>query len=320
VQEENSMWKPALILVAAVTLSSAQNLEHHDYKLTVDVELVQLPVSVIDKHGLAVRGLQQESFKVYEDKILQNISLFKQEDAPLSVALVIDVSGSMLEKLNRLKAAVTTFMLASNPQDETAIVTFGEEVFLEQDLNGDTANLNRAFTDLPSNRGTAFYDAVYLAARYLQHSGFYEKKVLLVVSDGEDNKSKYDLRQVLKAVGESKIIVYTVGLLSSDSFPYGVNGTTPKKSLQQLAEVTGGAFFFPKSVNQVEEICTRIARDLRNQYTIGYRPSNPNLDGSWRKIVVRLDPPKNTPSVKVRTKQGYYAPVIKREPVAGSLK
>src|SRR5262249_42946978 len=156
----------ALILLAAVTLSSAQNLEHRDYKLTVDVELVQLPVSVVDKQGLAVRGLQQEFFKVYEDKVLQDISLFKHEDTPLSVALLIDVSGSRLETLNSLRAAVTTFMRASNPEDETAIVTFGEEVFLEQALSGGKADLSRAFSDLPSNRGTAFYDAVFLAAKY----------------------------------------------------------------------------------------------------------------------------------------------------------
>jgi len=306
-------------MLASATFASAQDLGDRDYKLRVDVELVQLPVSVVDKHGLPVRGLPREAFSVYEDKIQQDISIFKQEDTAVSVGLVIDVSGSMLAKLNKLKAAANTFIRESNPMDETAIVTFAEDVFLDQDFSGKNGSFD-GLGDLRSNGGTAFYDAVYLAAKYLEDNGSHEKKVLIVVSDGEDNKSRYTLSQVLRAVGESKIIVYTVGLLSSDLYGYTVEADGAKKGLQQLAEVTGGAFFSPKNENQVEEICTRIARDLRNQYTIGYRPSNQNNDGSWRKVVVKFTPPKNTPSLKIRTKQGYYAPTAKRETIAETLK
>src|SRR5262245_27315896 len=205
----------AMILLAAVTTTFAQNLEDDDYQLTVDVELVQLPVSVLGKDGLPVRDLQAEFFSVYEDKVQQKLSLFKQEDTAVSVGLLIDVSGSMFDKLNRLKAAAETFMRASNPEDETAIVTFGEEVVVEQDFSGKKNNLSQVLTGVVSNRGTALYDAVFTAAGYLQSKGSHEKKVLVIVSDGEDNKSKNDLKEVLKAVGESKIIVYTVGLLSS---------------------------------------------------------------------------------------------------------
>src|SRR5262245_42960434 len=199
----------ALIFLSAVGLTFAQTIENRDYKLSVDVELVQLPVSVIDKHSLPVRGLPQEFFSVYEDKVLQNISLFKQEDMPLSICLMIDVSGSMLDKLNRLKAAATTFMRASNPDDEFAIVSFAGEVFLEQDFNGNKSNLSHALNDMQYNHGTALYDAVFLSSRYLAHSGSREKKVLLLVTDGEDNASKYDFKQVLRSVAESKITVYT---------------------------------------------------------------------------------------------------------------
>jgi VWFA-related protein len=299
----------ALILLAAVTLSSAQNLGDRDYKLTVDVELVQLPVSVQDKQGLPVRGLLQEHFTVYEDKVQQNISVFKQEDIPLSVGLVIDASGSMLDKRDRLNTAAMTFVRESNPDDETAIVSFGDEVFLEQDFTGNTGKLRRALEGISSNGNTALYDAVFLGAKHLQRNGSHEKKVLLVISDGEDNQSKYNLKQVLKAAGEWKITLYTVGLLNSRFSNYGPYAVTGKNALKQLAEVTGGAWFFPKTVNEVEEICARIARDLRNQYTIGYRPSNEKLDGSWRKVQVRINPPKNSPKLKVRTKQGYYAPL-----------
>jgi len=305
----------ALIILGAVGLTFAQTIENRDYRLSVDVELVQLPVSVVDKHSLPVRGLPQEFFSVYEDKVLQNISLFKQEDMPLSICLVIDVSGSMLDKLNKLKAAVATFMRASNPDDEFAIVSFGGDVTLEQDFNGNKSSLTRALNDMPNNHGTALYDAVFLSSKYLAHNGSRETKVMLLVTDGEDNNSKYDLKQVLRAIGESKITVYTVGLLGFSGYD-----DTPKKSLQQLADVTGGAAFFPKKVSDVEEICTKIARDLRNQYTIGYRPTNRNLDGLWRKVVVRLNAPKNTPNLKVRTKQGYYAPDVKRDPERDILK
>jgi Ca-activated chloride channel family protein len=297
----------ALILLAVATLSSAQNLDDRDYNLTVDVELVQLPVSVLDKDGLPVRGLQREHFTVFEDKVQQDISLFKQEDIPLSIGLVIDASGSMTDKLERLNTAAMTFVRESNPDDETSIVSFADEANLEQDFTRNTRKLSQSLAAITPNGNTALYDAVFLAARHLNEQGAHEKKVLLVVSDGEDNKSKYKLNEVLSALQESKIILYSVGLLSSESvFAYTPDGG--KKALKKLAEATGGASFFPKNVNQVEEICRRIARDLRNQYTIGYKPSNEKMDGSWRKVQVRVNPPKTTSNIKVRSKQGYYAP------------
>ena len=298
----------ALILLAFATLSSGQDPKDQDYNLSVDVELVQLPVSVLDKNGTPIRGLQRADFSVYEDKVQQEISLFKQEDIPLSVGLVIDGSGSMSDKLDRLNAASLTFVRESNPNDETSIVSFADEAILEQDFTKDTKELSRALDGIAANGNTALYDAVFLATKHLNQHGAHEKKVLLVVSDGDDNKSKYKLDAVLKMLQESKIMLYSIGLLSSDSV-YSYSSDDGKKALKKLAEATGGASFFPKNVNQVEEICKRIARDLRNQYTIGYKPSNEKLDGSWRKIQVRVSPPKTISKIKVRTKQGYYAPV-----------
>ena len=302
-------WSLALILLAAVTVCPAQKVDDFDYKLGVNVELVQLPVSVLDKNGFPVRGLQREHFAVYEDKVLQDISLFKQEDIPLSVGLVIDASGSMSDKRDRLNIAAMTFVRESNPEDETSVVSFGDDVNLEQDFTTNTHRLSRALDGIPSNGNTSLYDAVFLAAKHLQEAAFHEKKVLLVVSDGEDNHSKYKLKEVLNAIKESKIILYTIGLLSPD--PTGMYTDAGKKVLKQLAEVTGGASFFPKNISDAEDVCRRIARDLRNQYTIGYRPSNDKLDGAWRKVLVQVSPPKSIAKVKVRTKQGYYAPVAK---------
>lgn len=311
------------VLLAVVALSSAQSLAEHDYSVSVNVELVQLSVSVQDKHGLPLRGLEKQHFTVYEDKILQDISLFKQEDIPLSVTLVVDRSGSMFDKLNSVYTAAMTFVRESNPEDETSIVTFGSTASLEQDFTRNTQDLSRALAAMHPNGNTALYDAVLLSARHLNDDAVHEKKVLLIISDGQDNNSKYQLNQVLEAIGESKVIVYSIGLLGSDSGQREYDGLADegKPALKRLAQATGGTAFFPVGIHQVEEVCKRIARDLRNQYTIGYRPSNEKLDGSWRRTIVRVNPPKSAPSVKVRTKQGYYAPMQKAVslvPPAGS--
>jgi VWFA-related protein len=300
------------VVLTWVTLASAQNPDDHDYSVSVNVELVQLSVSVLDKHGYPVQGLEKQHFAVYEDKVLQDISLFKQEDIPLSVGLVVDMSSSMFDKLHSVSSAAMTFVRESNPQDETAIVTFSNFATLEQDFTTNTHALSRALSGIVPLGNTALYDAVLLAARHLRDNGMQDKKVLIVISDGQDNDSKYQLKHVMEALKESKIIVYSIGLLGPDSGNSNYTNMLEddgKKALKQLAEVTGGSAFFPSGVREVERVCRRIARDLRNQYTIGYKPSNDKLDGSWRKTLVRVNAPKGFPGVKVRTKQGYYAPV-----------
>src|SRR5262245_7104227 len=302
-----------MVLLAAVSVASPLAQDGRDYNLSVNVELVQLPVSVLDKHGFPVQGLKQEHFAVYEDKVQQDISLFKQEDVPLSVGLVVDVSGSMTDKLSTLNTAATTFVQESNPEDETAVVSFGDDVTLDQDFTQNTRQLSRSLSGITPTGNTSLYDAVFLAAEHVKENGYHEKKVLLIISDGEDNHSKYQLKQVLQTIRESKIIVYSIGLLSADSgssynYLFAENG---RKALKQLAEVTGGAAYFPRGTREVEQVCQRIARELRNQYTIGYKPSNDKLDGSWRKTVVKVNPPKTVPKVKIRAKQGYYAPVAR---------
>jgi len=309
-----------LVLLAAVSVASSPAQDGRDYNLSVNVELVQLPVSVLDKHGFPVQGLKQEHFSVYEDKVLQDISLFRQEDVPLSVGLVVDTSGSMTNKLGTLNTAATTFVKESNPEDETAVVSFGDDAILDQDFTKNTRELDRSLSEITPNGNTSLYDAVFLAAKHIKENGYHEKKVLLIISDGEDNHSKYKLNQVLQTIRESKIIVYSIGLLSADSsnsssYSFADEG---RKALKQLAEVTGGAAYFPANTCEVEHVCQRIARELRNQYTIGYKPSNDKLDGSWRKTIVKVNPPKTVPKVKIRTKQGYYAPVARNAQTASS--
>jgi Ca-activated chloride channel homolog len=300
----------ALFLIAMTTLASSQAPVPLDYTLNVQVELVQLPVSVVDKNGFPVRGLQQEHFRIYEDKVTQDIAVFKQEDVPVSVALVIDASGSMYHKQDRVNQAALTFVQESNPDDETAIVSFADQPTLAQDFTRNPNTLMNTLNGISVRGDTALHDAVWFAAKHLETS-FHEKKVLLVISDGEDNKSIYKLDEVLERIRESKILVYTVGLLSDDS----LNGNWPfkaqaRRTLEQFAKVTGGRAFFPRNLNAIDEVCKSIAHELRNQYTLAYRPSNPKLDGTWRGVKVQIAATKGMPKMTVRTKQGYYAPLI----------
>jgi Ca-activated chloride channel homolog len=307
----------SLTLITAAVLPSAQiSVKEDDYHLNVNVELVQLPVSVVDKQGLPVRGLQPEHFEVYEDKVLQQISLFQAEDTPLSVVIVVDTSSSMADKLKSLNTAAMTFVRESNPEDETAILSFGDGVRINQDFTTNTNRVNSALEGITPFGNTALYDAVLAAAQYFNDHASRQKGALLVISDGEDNHSHHKLAEALRTIQESKVTLYSIGLLGADpGFAgggiWGSFGDAGNRALSRLSEATGGAAFFPKGIRNVEEMCKRIAHDLRYQYTIGYKPSNEKLDGSWRKTLVRVHPPRNTPRFKVRAKPGYYAPIAK---------
>lgn len=295
-----------LLLVATLTLSG-QTPQSSDYTMTVHVELVTVPVSVVDKKDVPFLGLHLDNFKVFEDKIAQDISLFKQEDVPISAGLVIDSSGSMYRAQDRVNTAVFRFATESNPQDETFVVGFSDSPSLIGDFTSDQEQLKLSLNEITPHGTTALYDAVVFAAQHI-NAGRHEKKVLLVVSDGEDNASNIRLRDVLERMKESKIIVYTIGLLANDDFLTSESRGKAKSALKALADVTGGQAYFPRSVKDVDDICMRVAHELRNQYTIGYRPTNTLLDGSWRNIKVQLAVPKGTPSLRLRTKRGYYAP------------
>jgi Ca-activated chloride channel homolog len=292
-------------------LSLAQRPVPADYTLNVDVEFVHLPVSVIDKEGYPFSGLTQEHFRVYEDRVMQDISFFKQEDVPLTIGLVLDTSGSMRYEFDQLRTAALTLVQESNAEDETFIVTFGSRPNLAQNFTFDIRDLSASLNRVQVQGTTSLYDAVMFAANHIE-KGFHGKKALIVISDGEDNNSLYKLEEVLEQIRESKMILYTIGLTSHEVvfLDTWLFKASARKVMEQFAKVTGGRSFFPRSMAKVEEICRTIARDLRNQYTLGYRPSNTNLDGSWRKIRVQVDPPAGTPKLRVHNKQGYYAPLV----------
>jgi Ca-activated chloride channel family protein len=292
---------------------------NQDFTLSVDVELVQLPISVLDAKGRPVDGLTKDHFQIFEDNALQQIKLFQHEDIPLSLGLVIDNSGSMRNKRERVNSSALSFVRESNPDDETFIVNFDDSAYLEQDFTGSIGDLIDALDNLDTRGETALYDAVYLSVDHVK-AGKKDKKALLLISDGEDNVSKYGFNKVVEALRESKVTLYAIGLLEENDQRGGLFKKPPskkaKEALEKFAEITGGQAYFPKSLDEVEELVKDIAHDLRNHYTLGYTPTNRKLDGSWREIRVKVNPPKNVSKVSVRSKQGYYAPTA--DPVSSN--
>lgn len=309
-----------LCVVCPAILSQTPTLQRQPagnnapFQVTVDVELVQLPVSVLDKDGRIVAALTKENFQVLEDKVPQDITLFKHEDIPISVGLVIDNSGSMKTKRERVHSAALSFVRESNPDDETFVIAFDDQAWLQQDFTGSIGDLVDALEELDPRLQTAMHDAIYLGVEHAK-KGRLEKKVVLVISDGEDTESKLTYQKVLDYVRESKnITLYAIGLFDeNDSRSGGIFRKSPQKkateALTELAAVTGGRAFFPKTLEEVEAICRQIARELRNQYTLGYNPKNTKKDGTWREVKVNLvNMPRNVAKPTATTKQGYFAP------------
>jgi Ca-activated chloride channel family protein len=282
-----------------------------DFSLKVEAVEVNLPVSVLDKDGRPVDGLKQENFQVFEDKVQQTIKTFRHEDIPLSLGLVIDNSGSMRNKRERVNSAALAFVRESNPDDETFIVNFDDSAYLEQDFTGSIGDLVDALDNIDARGETALYDAIYLSADHVK-AGKKDKKAILLITDGEDNVSKYKFEKVVETLRQSKVTLYAIGLLEEDDQRGGLFHAPPSKKakmdLVKFAEITGGQAFFPKNLDEVEDITKRIAHDIRNHYTITYTPTNANLDGSYREITVKVTPPKNVGKITFHAKPGYYAP------------
>jgi len=294
--------------------AAPNNKDDDNFQLNVDVQIVEVPVSVTNKDGALINNLARTNFQVFEDKVEQHIKEFKHEDIPLSIGLVIDNSGSMRlqSKRSRVASAALTFVRESNPDDETFIVDFNEEAYLLQDYTRSMATLVDSLSNIDPHGGTAMNDAIYLAVEHLK-SGSRDKKALLVITDGEDMDSKYGINPLLEHIKQSKdITIYTIGLLDENDDRGGLFSQSPskkaKKDLEKISELTGGEAFFPKTVNEVSEICQRIARELRNQYTLIYSPSNEKRDGTWRNVEVRVTPPQGTPKPNVKSRPGYQAP------------
>ena len=280
----------------------AEAQDHPTFKISVDVNLVVLQVTVRDKKGF-VSDLHEGDFKVFEDGVRQSIRLFRHEDVPVTVGLVVDHSGSMRPKLTDVIAATRTFVRSSNPEDQMFVVNFNDKVTLGlptgMRFTDRPEELERAISGTQAVGMTTLYDAVVAALELLQ-TGNHEKKALIVISDGGDNASKHHLAAVLKTAEQSSALVYTIGIFD-DADP-----DQNPAVLRRFAQATGGEAYFPGKPDEVVSICERIARDIRNQYTIGYAPSKTAAPGAYRKIGVEAAAAGHG-KLSVRARTGYIA-------------
>jgi len=266
-----------------------------------EVDEVTLHATVVDDKNRFVTTLDRNDFTVYEDGQPQKITSFRREDIPVAMGIVIDNSGSMRDKRSAVNAAAINFVKSSNPQDKVFVVNFNEDFFLDQDYTASIPKLKDALERIEARGGTALYDAVVASSDHLKKSGTLEKKVLLVVTDGEDNASRESLEQAIRRLQEENgPTVYTIGLLGEE------HSKRARRALREMAEETGGEAYFPKDLSEVKAITSQIAHDIRNQYTIGYKPDTPQSAGGYRAVKVDAQA-KGYKKLQVRTRSGYYA-------------
>jgi Ca-activated chloride channel homolog len=297
-----SFWLIVAALIASVFNLSGQTQKQSARPLfKVGVETVFIKVSVTDPLNRYVTGLEKEHFKVFEDKIEQTISHFHQQAAPISVGLIFDVSASMKDNNNIRKAknAITRFLQSGNPEDEYFLITFNQKKTLVQSFTAQSAALqNDVAFQKPGGRA-GMYDAVYMGLDQIKGAKN-EKKALIVITDGEDNSSRYSPNEVREFAKESDVQIYAIG--EEGKLGYG------RTEIQNLASMTGGRTFFPNNFNELDYYVDLVHAELRTQYVLGYIPTNKLHDGKWRRIRVRLDAPEGLPKLAVHAKEGYYAP------------
>jgi VWFA-related protein len=266
------------------------------------VNEVTLSATVLDIRKHLVTNLDTSNFFVFEDNQPQKITSFRREDIPVSIGIVVDNSGSMRTKRTAVSKAVLNLMQASNPQDEVFVVNFNDDPYLDQDFTNKLEPLREALDRVDSRGGTALYDAVIASADHLAKGAKKEKKVLLVVTDGVDNESRESLEQAIRKVQDDKgPTIYTIGILGDEP---GIKRA--KRALQSLSDQTGGVAFFPKDLTEVDEISQEVAKDIRNQYSITYKPTNPRSNGGYRTVKVEARAP-GYKDLQVRTRDGYFA-------------
>jgi Ca-activated chloride channel family protein len=289
------------LVVPGQQLKVGEQADSGDAIFSAEARLVPLNVTVTDKSGRLVTDLPRSAFQVFENGVQQTIRLFKREDVPVSMGLIIDNSGSMREKRQGVETAALAMVKDSNPQDEVFIVNFNDEAFLDADFTSDTKVLEQGLTKIDSRGGTAMRDAIRLAIDHLKDKAKRDKKVVLVVTDGNDNASNIGLEALVRLAQQDDVLIYAIGLLSDEEKR---EAGKAKRALGILVENTGGQVFYPKGVTEVDRIAHEVAHDIRNQYTIAYTPSNVALDGTFRQVKLALKAPGNPVA---RTRSGYYA-------------
>jgi Ca-activated chloride channel family protein len=268
---------------------------------TADTRLVVVHASVLDRNGKLVTNLSESAFKVQESGVDQAIKIFRREDIPVSMGIIIDNSGSMREKSAKVAAAALALVRASNPEDEVFIVNFNDDAYLDQSFTNDIKKLEQALDRYATKGGTAMRDAISMSLDYMEETGKKDKKVLIVVTDGNDNTSNVSLEELVRKGQQSDVLIYSIGILN-DEEPR--EAKRAKHALHDLAVASGGQDYYPKDLPEIDKITPEVAHEIRNQYTLAYSPTNPALDGTFRTITVMVNAP-DPPTV--RTRNGYYA-------------
>ena len=289
----------------AAGVSVDPSLKTHTKPIRKDVDLVLVPVTITDPMNRLVTGLEKENFLLTDNGQPQEIRHFSSEDAPISLGVIFDVSGSMSNKIDKSRDAVVEFFKTANPEDEFFLITFSEKPEVLADFTTSVEDIqDKLVYAVPKGR-TALLDAIYLGMNRMRKAK-HQKKALLIISDGGDNHSRYTEGEIKSMVKEADVQIYAIGL-------YDREFKTPEERegpqlLTDVSDVTGGRTFAIGSPNELADVATKIGIELRNQYVLGYRPTNPARDGKWRKIKVKLNPPKGLPPLHVYAKTGYYAP------------
>jgi Ca-activated chloride channel homolog len=315
-----------LLLIALVVLifpglgfpqSSVANDVKHDtpgqvikpgQTVHIDVDLALVNVTVTDPYNRLVTGLEPDNFRIFENNVEQEIQYFSSEDVPISIGVIFDLSGSMANKVGKAKEAALQFFKTANPQDEFFLVSFNDRAAVMSAFTSDVEDLQSSILSASAKGRTALLDAIYLGLSEMR-TARNGKRALLIISDGGDNNSRYSEKDIKKLVREADTQLYSVGVFE----PVEYRIRTPEELsgpslLTEVTELTGGRSFSAENVNELPDIATKIGSELRNQYILGYRPSNKSHDARWRKIKVKLRTPKGLPPLSVYAKTGYYAP------------
>jgi len=292
-------------LVEGAANVAANATSRRDARIRVDVNLVLVPMTVTDQMNRLVTGLDRDNFQIFENNQGQVIKSFSTQDAPVTIGIVFDLSGSMSSKFVRARKALSEFLRTSNPQDEFFVVGFNDRPAVIVDFTSEVDDVEARMVMLKPQNRTALIDAIYLGVDKLKQAK-YDRKALLIISDGGDNRSRYTEGELRKAVRESDLQIYSIGIF--DQYAPTTEEQLGPLLLTDISEMTGGRLFRVNDVSELGDIASRISAELRNEYVVGYRPENIKHDGNWRKLKVRLVPPPGLPALTVHNRQGYYAP------------
>jgi Ca-activated chloride channel homolog len=292
------------LMLISLLLVSTLWAQEQSFKLNVNVDLTEVHVNVTDEKDRPIGNLKKDNFRLLEDRLEQKISVFKHEDAPLSLGLIIDNSRSMEPRKQRMDEATLSFVRKGNPDDETFVIHFDDSARLDRDFTDSIPLLEQSLAGVKPFGQTAIYDALMLGLQHMEQ-GKHMKRAILLFTDGVDNASRHSLSEAIEATKHEHIAVYPVGLLSA------FGGQKAEDALVKIAEASGGRAYFPLTVEEARADMERIARDLREQYTLGYFPSSPSRNGAWRSIRIEIVPPPGLPaSTKLNPnyRHGYYGP------------